>query len=120
MRGLRSTIALLVVLVAVGGYAYYISKKPAEDTSSKQEKVFGSIQADKIDQIRVKSAAGDTTTLKKENGVWQIVQPIAARADEGEVSGLTGALAQLSVVRVIDEKPTDLKDYGLTAPRIEI
>src|SRR5439155_11193632 len=33
---------------------------------------------------------------------------------------MTTALAQLSVVRVIDENPTELKDYGLAAPRIEI
>ena len=52
MRGLRSTLVLLVVLLCAGGYAYYISKKPAEDSSSKQEKVFGTIQADKIEQIR--------------------------------------------------------------------
>ena len=120
MRGLRSTIILLAVLLATGGYAYYISKKPPEDPSSKQEKVFTNIQADKIDEIRVKSASGDTTTLRKESGVWQIVEPIKTRADESEVSGMTSALAQLSVVRVIDENPANLKDYGLGAPRIEV
>ena len=120
MRGLRSTIVLLVVLFGVGGYAYYISRKPAEDVGSKQEKVFGSIQADKIDEIHVKSASGEATTLRKANGVWQVVEPVAARADEGEVSGLTTALSQLSVVRVIDENPTELKEYGLATPRIEI
>jgi Domain of unknown function (DUF4340) len=120
MRGVRSTIILLAVLLATGGYAYYISKKPAEDTTSKQEKVFGNIQADKIDEIRVKSASGDTTTLRKESGVWQVVEPIKARADESEVSGMTSALAQLSVVRVIDENPGNLKDYGLATPRIEV
>src|SRR5438874_7310060 len=120
MRGLRTTIVLLVVLIAVGGYAYYISKKPAEDTSSKQEKVFGSVQADKIDEIRVKSAGGDTTTLRKESGTWNVVDPVKAPADQSELSGLTSALAGLTVVRVIDENPADLKDYGLAAPRIEI
>src|SRR3954465_11101690 len=119
MRGLRSTLLLLAVLLATGGYAYYISKKPAEDSTSKQEKVFGSIQADKIDEIRVKSAGGETTTLRKENGVWQVVEPIKARADESEISGMTSALANLNVVRVIDENPADVKDYGLAAPRIE-
>jgi len=120
MRGLRSTLLLLAVLLATGGYAYYISKKPAEDTTSKQDKVFSNVQADKIDEIRVKSAGGDTTTLRKENGVWQIVDPIKARADESEISGMTSALANLNVVRVIDENPANLKDYGLAAPRIEV
>src|SRR5437762_12769484 len=116
MRVYQSTHVLLVVLLFASGYAYYITKKPAEDSSSKQEKVFGTIQADKIEQIRVKSVSGDTTTLKKENGVWQVVEPIKARADEGEVSGMTTALAQLSVVRVIDENPIERKDYGLARP----
>jgi hypothetical protein len=120
MRGLRSTIVLLAVLLATGGYAYYISKKPADDAASKQEKVFNNVQADKIDEIRVKSASGDTTTLKKESGVWQVVEPIKARADESEISGLTSALANLNVVRVIDENPANLKDYGLATPRIEV
>src|SRR5207245_4662586 len=60
MRGLRSTIVLVVILGVVGGYAYYLSKKPAEETTSKQEKVFASVQADKIDEIRVKSEQGES------------------------------------------------------------
>ena len=120
MRGVRSTIVLLAVLLATGGYAYYISKKPAEDASSKQEKVFSNVQADKIDEIRVKSATGETTTIKKKSGVWQIVEPLKARADESEISGMTSALAQLNVSRVVDENPKDLKDYGLATPRIEV
>src|SRR5204862_4017202 len=50
----------------------------------------------------------------------QIVEPIKAKADETELSGLTTGLAQLNVVRVIDENPGNLKDYGLATPRIEI
>src|SRR5436305_2978492 len=111
MRGVRSTIILLAILLGAGWYAYYLSKKSPEDTSAKQEKVFDGVQADKIDEVRVKSATGDTTTVKKENGGWQIVDPIKAKADDNELSGLTSALAQLTVVRAIDENPTDLKDY---------
>src|SRR5204863_6841397 len=37
-----------------------------------------------------------------------------------ELSGLTTGLAQLNVVRVIEENPGNLKDYGLATPRIEI
>jgi len=120
MRGLRSTIVLLVILIGVGGYAYYISKKPAEDSSAKQEKVFASVQADKIEELRVKAASGDTTTLKKDNGGWQVVAPLAVHADESEVSGITNALTSMSVVRIVDENPTDLKEYGLAEPRIAV
>ena len=37
MRGLKSTIALLVVLVGLGAYIYFVASK-ADDTSSKNER----------------------------------------------------------------------------------
>ena len=36
-----------------------------------------------------------------------------AKADESEASAIANALGQLEIVRVIDENPADLKDYGL-------
>jgi hypothetical protein len=123
MRGLRSTIALTVVLAGLGAYIYFVTwKMPegADANAKKLEKVFAGFEADKLDEIKVTSAAGDATTLKKEGGAWQVVQPITAKAEESEVSGITSALGQIEVTRVIDENPTNLNDYGLSNPRIEI
>ena len=122
MRGLRSTIAAIVVLAGLGAYIYFVTwKTPAGDAGAKkQEKVFAALQADKIDEITVTSAAGDATTLKKEAGAWQVTAPLAAKADESEVTGMASALSSLEVVRVLDENPASLNDYGLSNPRIEI
>jgi uncharacterized protein DUF4340 len=124
MRGLRSTILLMVVLAGLGGYIYYyfdpIKTAEREKTVGEKEKVFASLQADKIDEITVTSAAGDATTLKKDGGGWQVIKPVTAKADESEVSGITSALVSTDLVRVIDENPTNLNDYGLSNPRIEI
>ena len=123
MRGLRSTIALIVVLAGLGAYIYFVTWKMPEggaDAASAKEKVFAGFEADKLDEIKVTTAAGDATTLKKEGGGWQVAQPIAARADESQVSGITTALGQIEVSRVIDENPTNLNDYGLSNPRIQI
>ena len=66
MRGLRSTLALLVVLIGLCAYIYFVvSKKPASGTDAAKERVFVSLDADKIDEIKVKSESGDNTTLKK-------------------------------------------------------
>src|SRR5262245_28240440 len=113
MRGLKSTIALVVVLAGLGAYIYFVeSKKPdAVDASSKQEKVFAGLECDKVEEVKVRSEKGDTTTLKKESGTWQMTGPIATKADQSEISGLTSSLGQTAIVRVIDENPTDLKDY---------
>jgi hypothetical protein len=121
MKGLKSTIALLVVLVGLGSYIYFVTwKRPAEDPATKRESVFAGVEADKIEQITVKNVSGEVTTLKKAGDKWQIESPIAAAAADSEVMSLTSSLGQLDVVRVIDEKPADLKEYGLATPRVEV
>ena len=76
--------------------------------------------SDKIEEVKVTSDKGEVSTLKKDNGSWQLVAPVAAKADETEASAIANALGQVEIVRVIDENPADLKDYGLAAPRIAI
>jgi hypothetical protein len=120
MRGLWSTLALLVILVGLFVYIYFVTwKKPAE-TSSTQEKVFAGLEADKIEELKVTSEKGDVTTLRKDKDTWQLTAPVTAKADQSETSALTNALTQLEVVRVIDESPADVAEYGLAAPRITI
>ena len=88
MRGLKSTIGLIVVLAGLGAYIYFTWNKPeSTDSGKKTEKVFASLQADKIDELKVTSANGDATLLKKQNGAWQMTQPLTAKADESEASG---------------------------------
>lgn len=121
MRGLRSTIALFVVLVGLCAYIYFvISKKPASGTEAAKERVFVALEADKIDDITVKSESGNTTILKKTNGTWQITAPLTVKADEMQVSALATNLSTLEITRVVDENPADLKEYGLDSPRVEI
>src|SRR3954464_3572390 len=122
MRGLKSTIALVIVLVGLGAYIYFVTWKQPEagaDTGKKQEKVFAALDSSKIDEVKVTSAAGDATTVKKNTDGWQLVQPLTAKADDGEISTLTSALASTEIVRVIDENPGNLNEYGLSNPRIE-
>ena len=78
------------------------------------------MKADAINRVTIKSAAGDTTTVQKQADKWQVTQPAAAPADEGEISGITSNLASLEVQRVVDDKPSDVKEYGLEPPRIQV
>src|SRR5262249_58785058 len=90
------------------------------DRGKKQEKVFAGLDSSKIEEVKVTSAAGDATTVKKDAAGWQLVQPLTSKADEGEVGNLTSALTNAEIVRVIDENPTSLSEYGLGNPRIEV
>jgi hypothetical protein len=118
MRGLRFVI-LLLVAIPVAWYAYYDSKKGPIDDSPKRDKVF-SVEADKIDELEITSESGDKTTLRRKGSEWEIVQPVAAPSDQATVSGITSNLSSLEIQRVLDEKPADLKEFGLAQPRVEV
>jgi hypothetical protein len=121
MRGLRSTIALIVVLGGLGAYIYFVTwKRPdTPDSGKKLEKVF-TVASDKIDEIKITSASGEATTATKDGATWKLTEPTAVAADESEVSGVANTLASADIVRVVDENPASLNDYGLSNPRVEI
>ena len=115
MRGIRSTLVLLVVLLGLLGYIYYM-KPLSEDPVEQKAKVF-TVEPDKIEEVRIKASSGETTLLKKRNGTWELVEPVTARADQSEVSGIITNLASLETQRVIDENPGDVAKYGLATPK---
>jgi hypothetical protein len=119
MRGLKSTLALLVVLVGLGAYIYFVASKP-DDSATSSEKVFASVEASSIEELKIKSDAGEVTTVKKDGAAWKIVDPVSAPASDTEISSITSALSSLEIARVVEENAADLKDFGLDAPRIEV
>jgi hypothetical protein len=121
MRGLRSTLALLIVLIGLSAYIYFVTwRQPEAGAEAERDRVFAALESDKIDEIQVKGESGETTTLTKASGVWQVTSPITAKADSAEVASITSNLASLAVTRVVDDNPSDLKEYGLDAPRAEV
>src|SRR5688572_22458844 len=119
MRGLRSLLVLVVIAAALGWYTYRDSQRPVGDDGPKKDKVF-TVEADKIEEIAIKSESGDHTRLQKSGSDWKMVSPATAQPDATEVSGLTTNLSTLEQQRVVDENPADLKEYGLAQPRIEV
>src|SRR5262245_64123041 len=109
MRGLRSTIALLVVLIGLGAYIYFVLAKKPDSTVTKQEKLFPNLEASKIDDLKVKSESGDVTSLKKDGGSWKIVSPLQVPAADADATSMANTLGDIEIVRVVDENPTDLK-----------
>jgi hypothetical protein len=115
----RSTLILLVLALAVGGYLYFVeSKRPVPDENAKQ-KVF-TTDAAKINQLEIKSATGETDLRKDANDTWTIVKPVAAPADRNSVSDIVNNLANLEEEREVDANAADLKTYGLAEPRLDV
>src|SRR5262245_4676100 len=123
MRGLTSTLILVVVLAGLGAYIYFVdSKKPAASAdgspATTKEKVF-TIEADKINELRITSQ-GQTSALKKEGTGWKMTEPTPIEADPPEAIGVASALGNIDIVRVIDENATNLEQFGLANPAITV
>jgi hypothetical protein len=119
MRGGRSTLILVVVFLGLLGYYVYDSRQPAEPTTEEKPKAF-TVEADKIEDLTVKAPTGETTKLRKSATGWEMVEPTGTSADQTEVTSIAQTLSTLEIQRVIDENPTDLAQYGLAEPKIEV
>ena len=120
MRGLRSTLLLLVIFLGLLAYIYFVeSERPSSSDAEPTENVFA-MEADSIVALQIRADTGETTTLETADGAWQIVAPRSLGADESEASAITSSLASLGVQRVVEEAPEDLEPFGLAEPRIDV
>jgi hypothetical protein len=122
MRGGRSLLILLVVALGLGAYIFLFEAKrePAGDTAAvKKAKVF-STDASKFEEIEVKATSGDTTTLKKKNGLWEIASPESVPTDASEVGSLVSSIESLEIQSVVDENPKSPAEFGLEPPRFTV
>ncbi|MCZ2096772.1 MAG: hypothetical protein LC121_11035, partial [Anaerolineae bacterium] len=63
-----TTAALLAVLVALGAYIWFVERGREPVNPDAKPKVFPTLQADQVEELKVTSSKGETTALKKENG----------------------------------------------------
>ena len=119
MRGLTTTILLVVALAGLGGYIYFVEMKKPTVSEDAKAKAFTVTAAD-IEELRIKVADGDNTRATWSNEMWALVEPIAAEADGSELTNMASTLAALDVQRVVDESGSNLEQYGLNPPRIEV
>lgn len=121
---LRVTVALLAVLVALGGYVYFgdasggQASAPAgaagKEKPIDQSLEVWSITDRDVQRISVRRADQVTELEKDADGNWTL-QPSGEPADRLRVSGVLSRLASLRGTRRFDQ-PASLADYGLDAP----
>jgi hypothetical protein len=121
VRGLTSTLLLVVVLAGLGAYIYFVDSKRSPASLSGEpakEKVY-SVETDKIDEIKI-TAGGETTLLRKSDAGWTMIEPTAADADPAEAISVAQAISSLERVRIVDENPANVAQYGLENPAVRV
>src|ERR1700733_10371837 len=121
----RGLIVAVVILAGLGGVLYWSQhrKPPADNaaTSSSATPVILKVNTADVTQLTVKQKQSDPVTLQKADaGKWQITQPKPYRADQETVAGMLSTLSGLSADRVVEDKASNLKQYGLDPPTAEL
>lgn len=123
MRGLRSTLVLLVLAIGLGAYVYFVERhRPPASEAEPDEKLF-TFEADDVATLEVRSEEGTVTEMERTGDAWRIVAPIDAPADDADASSIASALAALEVRRVVEEGeegPVDLEPFGLDEPLLDV
>ena len=120
MRGLTSTIILVVVLGGLVGYIYFVDSRQEGADADAKPRAFGTITADQIEELEIRAAGGEAARLQRAGQSWQLAEPVKASADSGAVDTLATNLQSLEMQRVVEENPSDLAQYGLNPARIDI
>jgi hypothetical protein len=108
------------VLAGLGAYIYFVESRRDPAAESANPKAFAELAADAIEEIEFKNTAGETSRVQRVGTDWQLVAPDKADADDGVVGTVTSNLSTLEVQRVVDENPSDLAQFGLNPPRIDL
>ena len=120
-KGLLIAVVLLAVL---GGLVWWSNKKQASADSTKKgadttTKLL-SIPDDQFQNIRIKKVTGEVVDLDRSSGKWAITQPKPLPADQDAVSGIVTSLSNLNADNTIEENASDLKQYGLADPTLDV
>jgi hypothetical protein len=120
-KGLLISVALLA---ALGAGIYFSNKsqaakekEPSKDTATTK---LLEIPDDQFQEIKIKKLTGEVIDLKKDNGKWRMIAPTNLPADNDTVSSMTSSLGNLNADKVVEEKATDLKQFGLADPTLDV
>jgi hypothetical protein len=115
MKSLRSTIVLLIIAAAIGGYIYFNERGPVVQQGNV---ALLRVDPESVDTIHLAAAPGKDLTLHRNGDSWQVAQG-KAPAVPGDPDAVKTLLDQLQLVQASEKLPTDaakLKEYGLDKP----
>jgi hypothetical protein len=118
----RGLIIAVVVLATLGGVLYWSQHHtPAAETAAlpaSTAPVILKVNPADVTQLLIKQK--EPVTLQKTDGKWQITEPKLYPADQEAVASVLSTLSGLNADRVVEEKSSDRKQYGLDPAQAEL
>jgi hypothetical protein len=114
-----------VVLAALTGVLYWSNRHPPSENTAKASldtppKIL-SLKQEDISKIQIRKKGGEELDLAKgDAGKWQISAPKPLGADQEAVSSLLTSVSSLNADRLVEDKASEVSQYGLAQPALEL
>lgn len=124
----KSTLFILLGAIALGAAVYYFdwkrgqkdAEKSAADTSRPVFSIPSGSEIVSLVITRPQVAGEGPIRLEKQNGTWQILQPLKTQADEQVISGIVETLSNSRIESNQPGTPDRMKVYGLDPPAVSV
>lgn len=111
----RTLLILFAIVLVLLAYVYFFEFKGKAARQEAKEKAakLVDVSADDVQAVTFKKEDATIAFKKDDKGTWTLTQPLAANADENEVSNFVDSFVSLTPDRTVEEAPTDLKAYEI-------
>jgi hypothetical protein len=123
----KSTLIVLLLAVIAGATAYYFDwkrgQKETENGPADTTKPAFTLQPEDISSLTISYPAdpkSQSIHFEKQNGVWQITQPLQTGADEASLQGILQQLGSVRIAQTEPGTPDRLKVFGLETPDVAL
>jgi hypothetical protein len=115
MKAFRSTLLLLLLAIALGGYIYFQERGHAVEPGST---LLAHVEPEQVTSLRLNQPHGKTVVLQKSDSGWSVQQGAdeAVPADPDTVAQLLDQLRVVQSSELVSSEANKLKDYGLDKP----
>jgi hypothetical protein len=113
----RSTfIYLLVVILFLGFYIFETRRDEKQKTEQEAMKALFSFKPEDLTRLTLRRENQEIVLKKRDDGEWEITEPLRTPADPLALSRVRNTLAVLKYLRIISKNPGELSEFGLDPP----
>ncbi|MDH5477223.1 MAG: DUF4340 domain-containing protein [Nitrospinota bacterium] len=113
MKGGRLAAAVLILAALLGGY--YLYKEvwlPGKEAEDKKASLLLSVDAGKVERIRVRETGAEMVEVVRQNGQWRLMAPLETEADQKTANRATLIAEALTFKQDLGQVE-NLEEFGL-------
>lgn len=121
MRKFRGTFIALAIMLVLAAYIVFTTGRDKPETDMDERMIFG-MAPDAMQEICIAHGDDEVIVKKDSDRTWAVKAPGTYEISQEAVNDLVKAVAHAEFDKEIESDPSDLEEFGLSAPdtRIEV